>query len=201
LEVPQGALFIDGTEIHQIPLSVLRSSIGYVPQDTFLFSDTIRENLTFGKLDATDSEIEEAARLAQIYEDILDFPDGMDTVIGERGITLSGGQRQRVAIARAILMNPPIFILDDALSSVDIETEESILEGLERFLKGRTSFLVTHRIAPLRRADRIIVLDEGRIVEMGDHVTLLSSGGVYADLYWREQLAEELERNGVNRVS
>ena len=201
LEVPQGALFIDGTEIHQIPLSVLRSSIGYVPQDTFLFSDTIRENLTFGKLDATDSEIEEAARLAQIYEDILDFPDGMDTVIGERGITLSGGQRQRVAIARAILMNPPIFILDDALSSVDIETEESILEGLERFLKRRTSFLVTHRIAPLRRADRIIVLDEGRIVEMGDHVTLLSSGGVYADLYWREQLAEELERNGVNRVS
>jgi ATP-binding cassette subfamily B multidrug efflux pump len=201
LEVPQGALFIDGTEIHQIPLSVLRSSIGYVPQDTFLFSDTIRENLTFGKLDATDSEIEKAARLAQIYEDILDFPDGMDTVIGERGITLSGGQRQRVAIARAILMNPPIFILDDALSSVDIETEESILEGLERFLKGRTSFLVTHRIAPLRRADRIIVLDEGRIVEMGDHVTLLSSGGVYADLYWREQLAEELERNGVNRVS
>jgi len=125
----------------------------------------------------------------------------MDTVIGERGITLSGGQRQRVAIARAILMNPPIFILDDALSSVDIETEESILEGLERFLKGRTSFLVTHRIAPLRRADRIIVLDEGRIVEMGDHATLLSSGGVYADLYWREQLAEELERNGVNRVS
>ena len=201
LEAPQGTLFIDGIEIHQIPLSVLRSSIGYVPQDTFLFSDTIRENLTFGKLDATDSEIEEAARLAQIYEDILDFPDGMDTVIGERGITLSGGQRQRVAIARAILMNPPIFILDDALSSVDIQTEESILEGLERFLKGRTSFLVTHRIAPLRRADRIIVLDEGRIVEMGDHATLLSSGGVYADLYWREQLAEELERNGVNRVS
>jgi ATP-binding cassette subfamily B protein len=201
LEAPQGTLFIDGTEIHQIPLSVLRSSIGYVPQDTFLFSDTIRENLTFGKLDATDSEIEEAARLAQIYEDILDFPDGMDTVIGERGITLSGGQRQRVAIARAILMNPPIFILDDALSSVDIQTEENILEGLERFLKGRTSFLVTHRIAPLRRADRIIVFDEGRIVEAGDHATLLSNGGVYADLYWREQLAEELERNGVNRVS
>ena len=201
LEAPQGTLFIDGTEIHQIPLSVLRSSIGYVPQDTFLFSDTIRENLTFGKLDATDSEIEEAARLAQIYEDILDFPDGMDTVIGERGITLSGGQRQRVAIARAILMNSPIFILDDALSSVDIQTEESILKGLERFLKGRTSFLVTHRIAPLRRADRIIVLDEGRIVEAGDHATLLSNGGVYADLYWREQLAEELERNGVNRVS
>ena len=201
LEAPQGTLFIDGTEIHQIPLSVLRSSIGYVPQDTFLFSDTIRENLTFGKLDATDSEIEEAARLAQIYEDILDFPDGMDTVIGERGITLSGGQRQRVAIARAILMNPPIFILDDALSSVDIQTEESILKGLERFLKGRTSFLVTHRIAPLRRADRIIVLDEGRIVEVGDHATLLSNGGVYTDLYWREQLAEELERNGVNRVS
>jgi ATP-binding cassette subfamily B protein len=201
LEPPRGCLFIDGIEIHRIPLKVLRKSIGYVPQDTFLFSDTIRENIAFGRFDATEAEIEEAARIAQIYDDIMGFPEGMDTVIGEKGVTLSGGQRQRIAIARAILMNPLIFILDDALSSVDIQTEEKILEGLEKFLQGKTSFLVTHRITPLRRADRIVVLDEGRIAEMGDHATLLSKGGIYADLYWRGQLEEELEREGVNRVS
>jgi ATP-binding cassette subfamily B protein len=125
----------------------------------------------------------------------MGFPEGMNTVIGERGVTLSGGQRQRIAIARAILMDPPIFILDDALSSVDIQTEERILEGLEKVLRGKTSILITHRIAPLRRADRIIVLDEGRVVEMGDHNTLLSRGGIYAELYWQRKLEEELERN------
>jgi ATP-binding cassette subfamily B protein len=194
LESPQGSLFFDGIEIHHIPLNVLRRSIGYVPQDTFLFSDMIRENIAFGRLDATQEEIEEAARIAQIYDEITGFPEGMNTVIGEKGITLSGGQRQRVAIARAILMNPPIFLLDDALSSVDIQTEERILEGLERFLQGKTSILITHRIAPLRRADRIVVLDEGRVVETGTHATLLSRGGVYTSLYWERQLEEELER-------
>ena len=173
---------------------MLRRSIGYVPQDTFLFSDTIRENIAFGKLDATDQEIGEAARLAQIYDEIMGFPEGMNTMVGEKGITLSGGQRQRIAIARAILMDPPIFILDDALSSVDIQTEERILEGLENFMKEKTSFLVTHRIAPLRRADRIVVLEEGRVAEMGDHKTLLSKGGIYTDLYWQRQLEEELEK-------
>jgi ATP-binding cassette subfamily B protein len=195
LEPPQGYLFFDDIEVHEIPLEVLRRSIGYVPQDTFLFSDTIRENIAFGKLDATDKEIEEAARLAQIYDEVLEFPEGMDTVIGERGITLSGGQRQRIAIARAILMNPPVFILDDALSSVDIQTEERILEGLGRFLQGKTSVLITHRIAPLRRADRIVVLEEGRVAEMGNHHTLLSKEGIYTELYWRRKLEEELERN------
>jgi ATP-binding cassette subfamily B multidrug efflux pump len=194
LESPKGSLFFDKIEIHRIPLEVLRRSIGYVPQDTFLFSDTIWENIAFGKLDATHEEIEGAARIAQIYDEIMEFPDGMDTVIGEKGITLSGGQRQRVAIARAILLNPPIFVLDDALSSVDIQTEERILEGLERFLKGKTSILITHRIAPLRRADRIVVFDEGKLVETGTHATLLSEGGVYASLYWERQLEEELER-------
>ncbi len=194
LEPPKGYLFFDGIEIHEIPLEALRRSIGYVPQDTFLFSDTIRENIAFGKLDATDNEIEEVARLAQIYDEIMGFPEGMNTVIGEKGITLSGGQRQRIAIARAILMDPPIFILDDALSSVDIQTEEGILEGLEKFLKGKTSILVTHRIAPLRRADRIIVLEEGRVAEMGDHKTLLSRGGIYTELYWQRRLEEELEK-------
>lgn len=194
LEPPQGSLFFDGIEIHRIPLKVLRGSIGYIPQDTFLFSDTIRENIAFGRLNATEKEIEEAARIAQIYDEIMGFPAGMDTVIGEKGITLSGGQRQRVAIARAILMNPPIFILDDGLSSVDIQTEERILEGLEGFLKGKTSILITHRIAPLRRADRIIVLEEGRVAEMGDHEVLLSRGGIYTKLYWERQMEEELER-------
>ncbi len=194
LESPKGCLFFDGIEIHHIPLDVLRRSIGYVPQDTILFSDTIRENIAFGRLDATDEEIEGAAQIAQIYDDIMGFPEGMNTVIGEKGITLSGGQRQRIAIARAILMNPPIFILDDALSSVDIQTEERILEGMGRFLRGKTSILITHRIAPLRRADRIVVLEEGRVAEIGDHTTLLSKGGIYTDLYWQRQLEEELER-------
>jgi ATP-binding cassette subfamily B multidrug efflux pump len=198
LESPQGHLFFDGVEIHDIPLEVLRKSIGYVPQDTFLFSNSIRENIAFGKMNATEKEIEEAARLAQIYDEVMDFPEGMNTVIGEKGITLSGGQRQRIAIARAILMNSPIFILDDALSSVDIQTEERILEGLEKFLRGKTSILITHRIAPLRRADRIIVLEEGEVAEVGDHKSLLVRGGIYADLYWQRQLEEELERsNGV----
>ena len=195
LESPKGYLFFDGVEIHEIPLEVLRKSIGYVPQDTFLFSDTIRENIAFGKINATEKEIEEAARLAQIYDEVMDFPEGMNTVIGERGVTLSGGQRQRIAIARAILMDPPILLLDDALSSVDIQTEERVLEGLEKFLRGKTSILVTHRIAPLRRADRIIVLEEGQVAESGDHGTLLAKGGIYTELYWQRQLEEELERN------
>ncbi|NWF94110.1 MAG: ABC transporter ATP-binding protein [Syntrophaceae bacterium] len=194
LEPPQGTILYDGIEIHRIPLKILRRDIGYVPQETTLFSDTIRENIAFGRLDATEREIEEAARIAQIYDDIMNLPEGMNTMIGEKGVTLSGGQRQRVAIARAVLMNPPIFILDDSLSSVDIQTEERILEGLERFLHGKTSILVTHRIAPLRRADRIVVLDEGKVVEMGDHATLLSKGGVYAELYRQRELEEELER-------
>jgi ATP-binding cassette subfamily B multidrug efflux pump len=194
LEPPERTVFVDGVDIHHIPLRTLRGSIGFVPQDTFLFSETIRENIAFGKLEATGAEIEQAARIAQIYDEIMGFPEGMETMVGEKGITLSGGQRQRIAIARAVLMDPPIFVLDDALSSVDIQTEERILKGLETFLKGRTCLLVTHRIAPLRRADRIVVLHEGRIVEVGDHGTLLARGGIYTDLYWREQLQEELEK-------
>lgn len=196
LESPQDSLFVDGTEIHRIPLKRLRGSIGYVPQDTFLFSETVRENIAFGRIEAKDQEIEKVARIAQIYDEVMQFPQGMNTVIGEKGITLSGGQRQRIAIARALLMNPPIFILDDALSSVDIQTEERILEGLERFLHGKTTILITHRIAPLRKADRIVVLDEGKVVETGTHTTLLARGGVYANLYWQRELEEELEREG-----
>jgi ATP-binding cassette subfamily B protein len=194
MEPSEGSILIDGVEAHRIPMDVLRRSLGYVPQDTFLFSDTLRENIAFGRLDATEEEIAEAARLAQIYDEIVEFPDGMKTVIGEKGVTLSGGQRQRIAIARAILMKPAVFILDNALSSVDLQTEERILEGLETFFRGRTSVLVTHRIAPLRKADRIAVLEGGKLVELGDHSSLLAKGGVYSDLYWREQLEEELEK-------
>jgi len=194
LESPKGCLFFDGIEIHHIPLGVLRRSIGYVPQDTILFSDTIRENIAFGMPDAAQEKIEEAARIAQIYDDIMGFPEGMDTVIGEKGITLSGGQRQRIAIARAVLMDPPIFILDDSLSSVDMQTEERILEGMEKYLQGKTSILITHRNSPLRRVDRIVVLDQGKVLEMGDHSSLLSRGGIYAELYWQSQLEEEVDK-------
>ena len=194
LKPPEGSIFFDEVDIHRISLRRLRRSIAYVPQDTMLFSYTIRENIAFGRLDASDAEIEEAARLAQIYDEIQRFPDGMNTVIGEKGITLSGGQRQRIAIARAILMNSPIFILDDALSSVDSQTERHIMEGMEKFLHRKTSILITHRTAPLVRADRIVVLEAGRVAETGDHATLLARGGVYAELYWKRQLEEELEQ-------
>jgi ATP-binding cassette subfamily B multidrug efflux pump len=194
LESPESSIFFNETEIHRIPLEVLRRSIGFVPQDTFLFSDTIRENIAFGRQDATDQEIERAARIAQVWEDITGFPEGLHTRVGEKGVTLSGGQRQRVAIARAILMDPPFFILDDALSSVDIQTEERILEGLEEFLEGKTSILVTHRMAPLRKADRIVVLEGGGVAEVGSHGELLSRGGIYAEIYWRGQVEEELEQ-------
>ncbi len=195
LEPPRGTVFLGSMEVHRIPLKDLRRSIGYVPQDTFLFSDTLRDNIAFGRPEATPDEIERAARIAQIWDEICSFPEGLGSVIGEKGVTLSGGQRQRIAIARAILMDSPLFVLDDALSSVDIQTEERILEGLMSFLKGKTTLLITHRIAPLRRADRIVVLEGGRIAEMGDHDTLLSKGGIYTEIYWRRQMEEELERN------
>ena len=197
-ESPGGCLFYDGIEIHHVPLNVLRRSVGYVPQEMFLFSDTIRENIAFGRLDAAEEEIIEAAKSAQIYDEILEFPEGLDTVIGEKGVTLSGGQRQRIAIARAMLMNPSILILDDALSSVDIQTEEKILEGMERSVQGKTVLLVTHRIAPLRRADRIVVLEKGGVAEVGDHSSLFARGGIYTELYWKSQLEEELMHEGRN---
>jgi ATP-binding cassette subfamily B protein len=194
LEPSEGSIFFDGIALRRIPLRTLRGSIGYVPQETFLFSETIRDNIAFGRPDATRGEIEKAARIAQIWDDIMGFPEGLDTLVGERGVTLSGGQRQRIAIARAVLTDCPLFILDDALSSVDIQTEERILEGLEEFLKGKTSILITHRIAPLRRADRIVVFEQGMIAEMGDHRSLLARGGIYTEIYWRRQVEEELEQ-------
>jgi ATP-binding cassette, subfamily B, multidrug efflux pump len=191
-EAPDTTVLVDGRSVRNYPLMQLRSAIGYVPQETFLFSDTLAENIAFGVAHADRKEIEWAAEVAGLSDDIASFPDGLDTMVGERGITLSGGQKQRTAIARAILRQPRILILDDALSSVDTYTEEKILQKLRGVMKGRTSVIVSHRISTVRDADFICVMDEGRILEQGTHRELIEFGGEYAALYERQLLEEEL---------
>jgi ATP-binding cassette subfamily B protein len=191
-EAADGSLLVDGRPVREYPLAVLRHNIGMVPQETFLFSDTIRENLTFGAPDASTEEMLQAAEAAHIRQEFEEFPNGFETMVGERGTTLSGGQKQRAAIARALLRRPAILILDDALASVDTYTEERILGGLRGYTSSSTTILISHRVSTVRNADQIAVLVDGRVMELGRHDELLERDGYYASLYQKQQLEEEL---------
>jgi ATP-binding cassette subfamily B protein len=193
-DVTGGELLVDGVDVRRIPLGVLRGAIGYVPQETFLFSDTIADNIAYGTDGGSEAEVREAAETARIARDIAEFPKGYETLLGERGITLSGGQKQRTSIARAVMRKPAILILDDALSAVDTYTEEGILSRLRGVMKGRTSIIISHRISTVKDADSIVVLDGGTIREQGTHDELVALGGIYAELHRKQLLEEELEQ-------
>ena len=190
---PPGTIFVDGHDIMSVPRHDVREWIGMVPQESFLFSESIAENIRFGNAGATDQEVERAAELGGLTSDVATFPQGLKTVIGERGITLSGGQKQRTAIARALVREPAILLLDDSLSAVDTATEERILRSLREVRKGRTVLIVSHRVSSVKDADHIVVIEEGEIVERGTHESLLAKGGYYADLYRRQTIEAELE--------
>lgn len=193
-DAPAGTVLLDGRPIREYPLDTLRRNIGFVPQETFLFSETVRENIAFGVDSASDQQIHDAAEAASIAGDIEGFPEQYQTMVGERGITLSGGQKQRSAIARALIRDPRILVLDDALASVDTYTEEKILNHLREVMQGRTTIFISHRVSTVQNADRIAVLHHGRIVELGTHEELLARNGYYTELYNKQLLEEELER-------
>jgi ATP-binding cassette subfamily B protein len=189
---PPGTVFVDGVDVRDLPLAALRRAIGFVPQEPFLFSSTIAENIAFGVADMTREQVEHAAHVSRLDKDLADFPKGYDTIVGERGITLSGGQKQRTAIARAVMTDPKILVLDDALSAVDTYTEEEILTRLAGVMRSRTTIIVSHRVSTVRLADQILVLDDGAIVERGTHDQLVARNGLYAELYRKQLLEEEL---------
>jgi ATP-binding cassette subfamily B multidrug efflux pump len=193
-DATDGEVLIDGVNVKKIPLDVLRSHIGYVPQETFLFSESISENITYGIDGHSREQIYEAAEISQIAKDVSDFPQQFDTILGERGITLSGGQKQRTSIARAVMRKPAVLILDDSLSAVDTYTEEEILQRLRRVMENRTSIIISHRISTVKNADKIVVLDKGTIAEEGTHDELVSRGGIYASLHYKQLLEKELEQ-------
>jgi len=192
-DLPRGAIFFDGIDIHDIPLKTLRESLGFVTQEVIVFSDTIRNNVIFGREGISEETLVQALKTAQIYDEVMSLEKGLDTLLGERGITLSGGQRQRLSIARAVISNPPILIMDDALSMVDTRTEERILNQILLSRQGKTNLIVSHRLSTISRADIIVVLDGGRLAEVGDHKALLERGEEYARIYRRQLLAQELE--------
>ncbi|MFH0811257.1 MAG: ABC transporter ATP-binding protein [Pseudomonadota bacterium] len=198
-EFKEGRLLLDGEDIRSIPLEFLRQNIGYVPQDTFLFSDTIKENIRFGSPDASLDNIVTVAKLTQVYDEILSFPHQFETTVGEKGVILSGGQKQRIAIARALLLDTPILVLDNALSSVDTHTEERIVTNLKPLMTRKTTIIVTHRVSSVKDADQIVVFEEGEIREHGNHETLLALGGIYAKMFWRQLIEKELENNHLIR--
>ena len=191
-DVTEGKITIDQNEISTLNLNDLRNNIGIVPQDAFLFSDTIKNNIKFGNQNATDEEVEEAAKSAVVHDNIIAFNKQYDTILGERGITLSGGQKQRVSIARAIIKNPAILLFDDCLSAVDTETEETILSNLFEICKDKTTIIVSHRVSSAKNADKIIILEDGRIIQQGSHNQLINQEGYYSSLYLKQLSEKEL---------
>jgi ATP-binding cassette subfamily B protein len=196
----EGRILLDGRDLRDWPLATLRRAVGFVPQETILFSESLRENVALGVDGAETAELERSVAVSRLAQDLPQLPNGLETMVGERGVTLSGGQKQRTAIARALLKNPRLLVLDDALSAVDTQTEAAILGGLRQFMLGRTSVVATHRLSVVQQADLILVLDDGRIAERGTHTSLLSGHGLYAQLYRRQQIEEELESDGSSDV-
>ena len=195
-DVPDGMITIDGHNLREIPLAALRRNIACVPQDNFLFSDTLQNNIAFGSDNKSLEAVQEAAKNVCIHDNIMEFPKQYQTLVGERGVTISGGQKQRSSIARALMKDAPILLLDDALSAVDTDTERQILDNLHRLRKGRTTIIVAHRISTIQDADHILVLDEGKVEEYGTHEELLNNGKLYASLYRKQQLEKELHEEG-----